>query len=58
MGRWKFTPGNTVALIAAIARRARFDRTKQNLSQKAIQWFARSAVGKQLHETGSPSSIV
>ena len=55
MGHLRFTPGNTVALIAVIARRLHFDPTKKNRSRLATQPFARSVVGKRLDETDIPS---
>ena len=55
MGHWRFTPGNTVAPIAVIARRLPFDPTKKNRNRLATQRFVRSAVGKRLNETDIPS---
>ena len=50
MGHWRFTPGNTVARIAVIARRLHFDPTKKNRSRLVTQRFVRSVVGKRLNE--------
>ena len=47
----RFTLGNTVALIAVIARRLHFDPTKKTRSCLATPPFARSVVGRRLDET-------